>query len=109
VTLPGNVYWALFTLVAVFVVGGFLFVLVRGERVGTMRLRARTGLKIMFMRTAGGDTHIRLSVAREGGPSPTVQLRVPGPLSLYVERLNPAEAITLAQLLETASSRLRAP
>ena len=107
--MPQNVFWAFFLLAAVFVIGGSIFFLLRGERVGTLKLPGRIGLDLALVSTAGPATNVRLTVAREGGASPTVQMRVVAPMAMYMERLDPDSAVTLAQLLETASSRLRAP
>ena len=107
--IPHNVLWAMFALVALVVIGGTLFLLIRGERVGTLRLLGRIELDLVFARTAGSALRIGLTVAREGGPSPKVQMRTTMPMSMSMERLDPAEALTLAQFLDEASSRLRAP
>jgi hypothetical protein len=104
-----DVLWGIFLLVAVFVAGGMLFLLLRGERIGTMKLPGRIHLAVASFNVTGSAMHARLTVAREGGASTRVQMRVVLSTAMYMERLAPAEAASIAQLLESAAERLRLP
>ena len=106
-TLPPNITYALFAVVAVVVIGGLVITLMRGQRVGTLKLQGRFGLDLAVTCTTGEAMYVRLTVAREGGAK--VQMRIVVSMEMYLERINPADAMILAQFLETASSRLRAP
>ena len=91
---PQNVVTAAYALLLAGVIGGFLFLLLRAERVGGMRVRGRVG----------HDVHIRITIARERGTSSRVQVRILAMLALETQRLERADAIALANLLDTASN-----
>ena len=100
---------AIFT--AIFVVAGvagpFLFWRIRSERVGSLKLRGRIGYDLPLTQAPGPATRVRLTVAKEGGPSAKVQVRTIGKFGLDVERLDCSDALELARLLDSASIRLR--
>ena len=106
-TLPPNITYALFAVVAVVVIGGLVITLLRGQRVGTLKLQGCFGVDLAVTRITGAAMYVRLTVTREGGAN--VLMRIVVPMQMYLERIKPADAMALAQFLETASSRLRAP
>lgn len=108
-TISQNAFWAFFAFLVLLIAGSWIFMLVRGERVGKLRVRGRIGLDLKLINTTGPATHVGIGVAREGGASRRVLMRVAVPMALYPESIAPADALELSRLLEEASSRLRAP
>jgi hypothetical protein len=95
-------FWIVFGLAATFAIGGIAFLLLRGEKLGSLSVPARV---LLNMRTT------TLSIARESGGAgpPTMQLRVRLPMMFFVQRIGAGDAAELAKLLEDAAARLRAP
>jgi hypothetical protein len=95
-------FWIVFGLAVVFAVGSIAFLLVRGEKLGSLSLPARVQL---HKRTT------TLTIARESGGAgpPRMQLRVRLPLLFFVQRIGAGDAAELARLLEEAADRLRTP
>ena len=99
-TLPW--FSIVFGIAVVFVLGGFAFLLLRGEKLGSLSLPARVHLN---RRTT------TLTIAREGGGAglPRMQLRVRLPMMFFMQRIAAGDAAELAKLLEEAANRVRTP
>jgi hypothetical protein len=95
-------FWIVFGLAVVFALGGIAFLLLRGEKLGSLSLPARVQLQ---MRTT------TLTIARESGGAgpPRMQLRVRLPMMFFIQRIGAGDAAELATLLEDAANRLRTP
>ena len=100
--MPANWFWMAFTLAVIFALGGLAFMLLRGEKLGSLSLPARVHLD---MRTT------TITIARESGGAgpPRMQLRVRLAMLFFMQRLSARDAAELAGLLEDAARRLRAP
>jgi hypothetical protein len=100
--IPQPAFWALFVLVIVFMLVALAFMLLRGERIGSLECPLVYGTTL---------ARARFTVVREGrgGGKSGVQVRLRIPMTWTLLPLEPGQAIRLAEHMETAAARLRAP
>jgi hypothetical protein len=101
--IPDSASFVLVILVAVGVVAGLGFKLLRGERLGSVECPLVYGDSL---------SRIRFTVARESlaaGAASRVQVRVRMPMTFTIHQLEPQQALRLAELLESGAARLHTP